>query len=286
MDTQTREELQRIQYVLSFFAPAAPLAVLQVLMVLAVIFLGWWSIPLELLMRKEFGSRYLSFLRLYMGYVVMGLFTFLFTFVGVLAGGISPLAFFGYSGSLRTLFANGGSSVLYHLVYWAVVGMACWHRYRIWRRERDGVPWHSMSFGISRLAAIPWQRLIDAVPGLSNYVTIDDFFLLRFVEPGMCYLVALGLRRVDSLLGWWLLIASVALFLKSNLVYWDLKGRTQDLMDANLEASYLSAALAGKDKQETAGWSVVPAPVEGLFEHTPFDLHMTVREALGADAAD
>ena len=281
MDSATRQELQRIQYVSSLVVPKGPMAVASVLFQAISIVLGWFSISVEVFVRRpgSFGERYLSWLRLYMAYFIMGAFTFFYTLIHVLMGGISPLSFLGYSGGLSSLFTTGVSSLLYHLYFYGFLGLAAWHRYQIWRRNQEQVQWHTMSFGISWLAGLPWHRL-QAIPVIGPYLHVDDFTLFRFIEPLCCYIAGRLIWHADGLLGWWLIIASVALFLRNNMAYFELRGRVLDLMDATIESTYLSAALTGGPKEQTAGFAVVPMPIEGVLENSTLDLGATVRDTM------
>ena len=50
------------------------------------------------------------------------------------------------------------------------------------------------------------------------------------------------------------------------------------MMDAQIEGQYLQESLAGADKRETAGFSVVPAPLK--FEVKEMNIAATVEETL------
>lgn len=276
---QTKQELERACYVASFLAPQAPFKALSVIANIVVIVLGWWSVPLECFIRREFGERYLSWLRLWLGYMMIKTFTFGYVLIGALSGGISTMAFFGYSGGLQSIFMNGTHSLLYHLFFYGFIASAILHRYRIWERNQQG-RWHSLSFGVSRLAGLPLQDWVDRIPRLSKWVRVDDWFLYTVLEPGLCFALALFLRQFDGLLGTWLLVASIALGLKNALVYFEQRGKLLDLVDAQIESTHLSIALQGADKAQTEGFSVMPVPATGMFSADTLDIAATVADTL------
>jgi len=287
VDSQTKLLWRQIQEVGRLTPLSQPLGLVTMLTHIGLIVLGWGSVTLEVWMVKPgtMGSRLSSLLRLFMGYLTMGVFTFFFTLLGTLFGGLSPLAFLGYSGGLRSLFVTGTSSLLYHLFFYGFLGLSALHLFCNWRRERQGVVWHSMSSGISWLEyLIPWQRLIDAVPYLGRVVTADEYLVKLYIDAPVCYLAGRLIGHADSLLGWWLVIAAVALGLRNWLMYFEMRGRVLDMVDATIESTYLSAALSGQPKQQTAGFSVVPVSMHGMIEGEAFDLAATVQETLGLDA--
>lgn len=262
-------------------------AAMEVLYNVIMILLGWWSLPLEVFIRKEFGERYMSLMRIWIAWAVLGMFTFLYSLFAVMAG--DGMAFLAYSGMTQTLWNTGMSGLAYHLFYYAFLLLAIWHRYRIWKRQQEGDVWLSTSFGISHLAAVPWQRLLERIPYagpvISRYVTIDDFFLYRFMEPALCLLLGRLIHPMDGLLGTYITIAAVALFIKNNMAYNQMRGRMLDMIDSAIESSYLAESLKGRPKEQTAGFSAVPLPLAGLFDEE-LDLAATVRETMGMNAAD
>lgn len=288
MDSQTNRRWRDFNDVLKLTPLSQPFGLVTMLLHIGQIVLGWGSVTVEVWMVKPgtAGSRISGPLRMFMGYLVMGVFTFFFTLLGTLFGGLSPLAFLGYSGGLRTLFVTGASSLLYHLFFYGFLGLSALHLWCNWRRERRGGLWHSMSTGISWLEyLIPWQRLIDAVPYLNRVVTADEYLVKLYIDAPVCYLAGRLIGHADSLLGWWLVIAAVALGLRNWLMYFEMRGRVLDLVDAMIETTYLSAALSGQPKQQTAGFSVVPVSMHGMIEGEAFDLAATVQETLGRDAS-
>lgn len=180
--------------------------------------LDWFCTGAEVFLRYDFGERYLSPIRLYLAYSIM----LLFPLVPMIAGA-------------RTR--------LYWFIFVAFIGLGIYHRFRIWQRERQGIAWHSRSFGVS------W---------LSKVLPVDDWTLYRYVEPGICLLLgAIVWRYVNGVVGAWLTINGFVLLIKNYILYFQHRERILDMIDARIEASYMQNIMAGAPKQQTAGYSMV-----------------------------
>ena len=235
----------------------------------AIIFiLGWVSLSLELCIRRDFGERYLSLIRLILAMTFIG--TFRLLLILIFGFGIG-FTVFGY----------------------AYVIMFFYHRWQIRQRNKRGEEWHSMSFGVSR-----FQPLIDylrstEIPLLSK---LDDWFLYRFVEPGLFFVIGFITFYIEDGFGAYLIIASLALFIKNQMTYSKEYNQYLDTVDARIEAKYLENALTGTQKQHTAGISIVTmpenlskllaSPSEDEIESKVPSFAATVQETLGGDEQD
>lgn len=90
--------------------------------------LGWTTTTLEVFIRRDFGERYLGWIRLYFAYGIMAGFTF--------------ISFF----SRSTIFLG-------FLAAFVIVSLI--HQLRIFIRNQKGIRWHSMSYGVSWLSFLP-----------------------------------------------------------------------------------------------------------------------------------
>lgn len=223
---------------------------------LTMVILSWLSVSLEVFIRRDFGERYLNWLRLFLGYLAMELFTLI------------PTIIF----SLIPFMARNYLPVSAYFSYGFLI-LGVYHQFHIWQRNRRGVQWHSQSFGISRLAFLP----------------INDWVLYRFVEPGGCFLLGFLIRQFDLVTGIWLMTASIALFIKNQMVYAAVRGRFLDIMDSRIESAAMQGLLQGKSKQESAGFSVVAPPMMDFLtsetEET-LDIAATVSATLDPEAAN
>lgn len=239
MDRFTQEEWQKFRYTASFFVPAQTLQALDSLISLVSIALGWASITVEVFTRRPgtFGVRYLSWVRGIMAVFIISIFTAIMGLISLFTGG--PMALM-----MGRYFKAG--SPLFTIYYWAFIFMLLYHKYTIYQREKSGIDWHSQSFGVSWLNWLPFN--------------ISDWVLYRFVEPGLFFMVAFVVLKIDTTLGTWLVIGAMALLLRNSLVYLNMRGKVLDLIDARIEAEHFTAAIAGADKRETAGFAVIPIP--------------------------
>lgn len=237
---------RELDYVASSLAPDAwnPLmAIGQIAMVL----LSWLSVTLELFVRFNFGERYLSWLRLFLGLMIMELTT------------LVPRMLFA-----MIPFLGGPTESLSPLFLRAAMCLGLYHQWRIWRRNRQGIAWHSNSFGVSRL----------------SFLRVNDWILYRFIEPGLCFIAGLLIKSVDPVTGIWVILASLSLFIKNQMVFNAQRGRLLDVIDARIESAAMQGSLEGRPKQETAGFSVMAVPVtQFLGEEVP-DIAATVHATL------
>lgn len=248
-------------------------------------FLGWLSFPAEVFLRRHFGMRYMSWWLGIQAYAAFRFATFLFAIGSMMMGGLSPAALFGYGffgggGALSTALQNGMSSLLYNAFLYVWVGLFLFHRYEIWQRRK--LPWHSFSYGVSWLSYIPWNRWLR-LPWIGAYLKVDEYTIFCVMEPMLVLVIALLLKRIDPVVGNYLILSAASLFAKSHLMYYRDQGRILDMMDARIESAFLQKSMMGAPRQQTAGWSVAtPPPALDLpAEPAPMNIAATVNETMG-----
>ncbi len=201
----------------------------------------WLATSLTPYIRYDFGERQFSFQRALMGLVVLKFafdFASLRSMLSVLPG-IQPLP---YQLTINRWFL---------LSY---IALALWHLLAIHLRNRRGIPHYSYSFGTS------WLEFL--IP-LSGY-RISDWVLYRFIEPGLCLLVAWMLP--DSFMRQYLLAASFALLYYNNAVYNTMRQKYLDLVDGEIASHFYNRArednnaLQRTPKAQMAGFTVMPVP--------------------------
>jgi hypothetical protein len=247
------------------FAVAAP-GVAQAISTFSNIFiivLGWWSIIPEVFLRYQFGERYLTFLRV--------------SFAGIILYVVHKLtdywAFTIGSGSLGTSVVNPYAfprDPLWSIFVLGFIVLTINHFVQIWLRHKRQESWHSRSFGISRLEGVPFPLFGG-----------DDWVLYRFYEPALCLILTFIIGRFDNVTSTVLGIGTFALFIKNNLVYFQYRAITLDLVDAKIESSYYNEAAERKPKAKTAGISVVSVvwPKMPAAPGSIDDIEKTVQEA-------
>lgn len=246
-----QEEYARMQYLSGLIAPGM-VQQLRVLTDIAVIVGGWASISLEVFLRKDFGERYFTPLRHFLGlfvassfYIVAGLFYLL----------LSRFAPPPHEYSTR-------EPAVYFLFVLAYFVFGFWHRFDIWYRNNyENQPWYSRSFGISR----PFRRFIGYRFG--PLPPLDDWFIYQYIEPGVCFLLGWIMALLGYLtgaplytLGLWFIVASFALFAKNQMLYYKERDLFLNMSDSRIMSMNLVASARGAPKEETAGYTVVTLP--------------------------
>lgn len=209
--------------------------------------LGWFSVSVEVFLRHSFGERYLSATR-----VVLGLLVFL-----LVVFSRQILAILTPPGTLSVPLVD---VVAFLVLYIGFLGFGVFQLWRIWQRNRKGVPWYSKSFGISRFSSLVGKPI--------GPLTIDDWTLYRFIEPGFVLLMAiiLGLLVSDNIRNW-LLLVFVTMLVRNNFLHSRERGRILDMMDEAIVGRFGTDALKGEDKRETAGFSIVRPPRGADADH-------------------
>jgi len=235
ISTADRPAVAQAQYVASLFMPGV-VAYMQFFTDLAIILLGWLSVSVEVFLRRDFGERYLSNIRLTLSSIMLVLVGFSGALAWVINQNVSDTP-------SAAIIADGW---IFGILLVAYVGLCLFHRWQIRRRNRLGIQWYSMSFGSS------W---------IERFVSWDDWTLCTVVEPLFVFALAvltfwLGLAATAL----WLLVGSIALFLRNQMVYMQNRDRILNLMDSRIEAGFFQSSLNGAPKRTTAGFSVVPFP--------------------------
>lgn len=217
--------------------------------------LGWLTLSLEVLVRRSFGERYLGVLRIVLSLLTMQMFVW-----------ISPLVY-GLSDPEQRVVIN---PVPFLIFTWVMVLMALWHRWRIRRRNRKGVPWYTFSFGMSHIETVGRLPVLRGIPLLR-----DDDRLYLWTEPLVFLLIGIVLVwvPVDILIGIYLIVASLALFIKNHIKYQQQRSVLLDEMDAQLIERNMAPALRGLHKRSTAGFSTARVPNWNLHGDTSTDGH-------------
>ena len=226
----------------------------------AIIVGGWASITLEVFTRKDFGERYMTPFRLMLGAVVYGVYASIF---GGLEVASSLAAGRGVPGDAAML-------VLFFLLF-MIAGAV--HLFEIFYRNHytDRV-WHSRSFGV----AWPFRRLLGY--RLGPLPPADEWFIYLYAEPWAWFLLG-GLLVIGGLVfptyavGQWIVLASLALFTKNQLVYTQERDQELNLSDAQIEAAARRASADGAPMEATGGYKVITLPraVDANRDGTPDD---------------
>lgn len=191
------------------------------------------ALPAEILLRKDFGVRYLTIIQ--------------FSFAAGVTGGLW---------FLLSLFSDFG---WLFWVYNAATTIMFWrHWFDIRKKIKNGILWHSESFGISRfefLGGISKQFSL-----LPNVEFLDDFFLYRWVEPLLVILVAIVIKFFDPTMSLLLILVGLGLFLKAHILYDQGLNHIWDLIDNMIASEAMEKAFMGASKTEVNGMNFVRPP--------------------------
>lgn len=153
------------------------------------------------------------------------------------------------------------------ILYWVASALQIG---RIWWRNRQGIAWHTMSFGVS------WAEDLHlySLPYIGQF--FNDWILFRFIEPLVCFIIGYFIfldSGVDVPIGMVLVTASITLFIKNNLIYFQHLSRILDLRDARIEGMYFNEKAFYGSKKDRAGYTFVrPAlpefqPDDSILSH-------------------
>lgn len=169
--------------------------------------------------RRRFGKRYLSWLNLAFGY--------------------TAVVNFAIFGNVVVGMAGGEPSMLMVGAWLTFVAASIFHRWVIARRERKGEVWHTYFHG---------QSLI---PG-----PFSDEVKVKWIEPGLFIGLGIFCWPLSHLFALWLLLTGVSLWVYTHLAYYFREQDVLDMVDAQIEARNMQAALAGRPASETQGFTM------------------------------
>lgn len=177
------------------------------------------GLGLAVFLRRDFGQRQVGWVNLWLAYML--------------------LSFYATLGNMALVFTGHAPSSLMNFIVVAFLLAAGFHRYEIWRKNRDGVLWHSYYVGTS------WLKL-----------RCSQEMMVSWVEPGLAMLAGLLLWNFSGLVALWLIWSAAALWLHAQVTHYYEHQMVLDAVDAQLEARFLGDALTGKPATETGGVTI------------------------------
>ena len=169
---------------------------------------------------------------------------------------------------------------LYFVLIFVAAGL--FHRYRIFRRNwYTGPEWHSYASGDSWLQPI-FSRQRGRLPFM---VPINDF-TQRYAEPLITVVVGAFIGAIgSSFLGWWLMIAGIALGIKEATKHQTIRDNYLNLIDAQIESTATTELLKHGWVDLEEGEKVTPAVSQTHRGFTAFIPLPTRTEKQRRDAA-
>jgi hypothetical protein len=203
----------------------------------AVWVLSFLTLSVEILLRRNFGQRYLTPFRCFMIACGMGAW---FTLV-------SAASVFG----TRNAFVLANLIGMAGLAYLAVLGAMAYHLREIHLRKRNKVRLHSRYAGDSWSG---WTRLpfYDAIGGQMG---VQYYF-----EPGLLCTAGLAAMTApfSGPIGVWLWYSGIALAIKGAIQRSNVEGQVLDMIDRQIESEVLNAlVMEWKDTGSNTTWGYV-----------------------------
>ncbi len=222
--------------------------------------LGWFTVPIEVLFRKDFGQRWLTVINFWAGFFVLSFFSAWQSVSGALSNSFSSNSY--NSNPYNTHHVDPSGSFIDHLkdksmfiilVVYLLIGS--YHFFRMWWRNRTNTALHSFVGGTSRLEpvaayAMKFSNLI-AVPILRIYMLflprvekerkisvpplLNDLssFTDSIFEPILLFILAFILPGTTRM---WLLISAPALAIYANWKHTTMLNKYLDFRDAIVSA--------------------------------------------------
>ncbi|GAB4020647.1 hypothetical protein GCM10028808_62640 [Spirosoma migulaei] len=222
--------------------------------------LGWFTVPIETFLRRNFGERYYTAPNFFAGFILL----LLVQFIGWILRMLNPISI------IASVFGRGGSddSWMSTITQWYVY-LGIFHFLRIWFNNVIGTPQHSFSAGKSWLRpmgralmfvlnlflnaivrlifainpTLDKRRLEFALPVLQDV----DVFTERFVEP--LFVIFVGLLFAASgqtTVFFWLFFSAMALNIYTTMRHEQQRGYWLDIQDSMIEANYFHQAKYGE----------------------------------------
>ena len=213
------------------------------------------SVTVEVFLRKNMGQRFFNGINFYAGMTAFATFAFLFNIMA----------------SLGTVFSKeSGASGLIFLIWFLYVIMGIYHFVYQWWRDESGKPVHSLFMGyprleplsriimsiVNKLLAIPVGMLAKFMPEderqriVGQPILTDSVsFTYRVVEPlVLLTLSVIMMISFSGLVGFWLLVATIAITYQVNVTLEMERHNALDMRDQALEAMEMKLALKGESE--------------------------------------
>lgn len=221
--------------------------------------LGWFTISVEVFLRRDFGERHLTRLNFSIGFILLGAWL-------LIVGGIISMARAYNRNAYMDDWSGGFSSMGW--MWFGFILLSSIHFIQMWWRSRTDQPLHSLDAGKSWL--LPLGKLLIGLVNIAAFVPIKLFALTlsvedkkqlekllplvpdsralteRILEPIAVLIVgAFFLSNGAIALGMWLTLVSIALTIHTNYRYETERYQFLHIRDQIIEAKHLPKAING-----------------------------------------
>lgn len=226
--------------------------------------LEWFSITVEVFLRRDFGERYFNRSKVTSGFLVIAIWSFL-SKVGSGLSRPTMSLFQSEEPPPEPSFSLGGAAAtLILLLYLVLCG---YHSFSIWWRNSTGRPLHSWDAGKSWLTPIGQLIMVGANKLMGLFCRIFAFtlppdqraslmqspppamndavlFTERYIEPLTVFALALVCMKFDvGALGSWLLLSTAGLLFWTNIRHEKEREEMLDMRDSLIKSRYMTEAI-------------------------------------------
>lgn len=242
-DQQEKQPTSAVSYPLYFLA----------LLAFVQFFSSLFSFTLEVFFRRNFGERYFNILTLVLSLLLLIAVSFASNVGESFSNIIKGLTFGFVNPNIKAADLTGAQRLFTALFIFGFIAAALFHRYEIWLKNREGERWHTRYDG----QPLPFFRIVP----------LDEYAIKMYFEPVLGLLLAwiigsLGLMKPATVN--YLYIASVALFIKGQVVQGQRRSVYLDAFDHQIEAraimQYVNQADNYSNKNHK-GYPVMRFPV-------------------------
>jgi hypothetical protein len=280
-------------------------------------FLRWFTVPVEVLFRRNFGERWFTTVNFYVGLLVLGFFTAMQETAGSLFGGSkNPFADyqgFGHYGEKAveetpSFFERLGSHSM-SLVLAAYVLFSMYHFFIIWWRNRTFTPVHSFSDGESRFQGIAYfllslinlamtpivNAIVRMMPEREKQKMVSDEappafvdgerFADVFLEPLILLLLS---HFTEGAMSRWLFISALATIVCASFKHTARLNKLLDIRDSSIDAEQAVFIKDWLKRPDTANKAKISPQQKALVDQikTMADRTPEVAKMMGNDYPD
>lgn len=226
-------------------------------------FLSGIATSFEVLIRKDFGERYFTFVKFLIGLIIIGFFAFM---ANINLGDLTIFYSSQTAVSSRTqtdLLPNFSRYFfLAYLIAYFYLGIV--EMRKAFVRSRDGTTWHSFFNGQSRLNFL--NEITESL-GLKRMLgqhIISNHFVQLYIEPLFLFGLGVVLVFVFPLIGAWFITGAFITFLRSQIIYGRLKAQYLDINDGQIESKFMNQAMKGESPYKTSGLTTMAIRPSGF----------------------
>jgi hypothetical protein len=218
------------------------------------------AISLEVILRKNFGSRYFTPLKFVFGLVIVSTLTgasflnFGDFLVFTLGQRINQNKIYEFTGETSQPQGIVNFSLYVFISYLAMyLFFGLGELKKAFEREREGKDWHTYFTGESRFSVL--ENATEYI-GMKSYVgkhLVANHIVQLYVEPLFLFSLGISIFIFLPMVGSWLVTGSVAVFIRGQLVYNRIRRQVLDMKDSRIESKYMVKAMEGAEPSRTAG---------------------------------